>query len=654
MAVQTSPRIPYVAALDGIRGVALVAMLVYHADKSVVGGGYLSVSTFFTLSGFLITTLLLVETASSGRIDLVRFWARRLRRLMPAALLGIALAACFTLLAGTTDQLSRFRWDGLGALFYFANIRFMTTGQTYWEIFTRPSPLQHYWSLSIEEQFYAVYPLLLVAMMGLARLPLRSLRLVLAVLACLSTAIMIGLATSGVAPSRLYYGTDTRAAEFLVGALLATLLVRDGRIQPWRGRGYVAITVAAIAYVIACVLLVQEDSPFLYRGGFALYALCNAALLNAALQPGVVSSVLSWEPFRRLGVVSYGVYIYHWPIYLWLDESRTGLGGLELFALRIGVTFAIAVVSYVALERPVRERRWPTGWVARLAAPVAVAAVAVVVVTTTAGAPGAPPAKRAARASKMPPLGPPFPEGPLRVLTVGDSIAHNVGIGFARQAKFYGRPVTVWNLAEYGCGIGRWPKPGPRRSEVCTDWPQRWRDAVERFRPDLVVIHSGLMDLRNREFPTGTHAPGDEVFDSWLLGEYQLAVDVTSALGARIVWLTTPCFGRTQNSPLIGTGARDPRRVKHLNDVILPTLAAARPDEVTLLDLFARLCPGGRFLEVDPRLGQVRMDSIHLTAAAATDVASWILAETFPSVQMAQGTEAAPVEASRVERAAAN
>jgi peptidoglycan/LPS O-acetylase OafA/YrhL len=276
---------------------------------------------------------------------------------MPAALAGLALVVLYAHFAATPGQLARLPWDAAAALFYFANFRFMTSGHSYWEIFSRPSPLQHYWSLSIEEQFYLVYPALLIGIYVLSARPRRALRAVLVVLMLVSTGLMVGLSVLGVAPARLYYGTDTRASEFLMGALLSALLVRRGEIHPWRGSGFRVVTLLAVGWVAAVVMLVEQDSTFLYRGGFALYSIATLVLINAALQPSAVRTVLSLPPLPWLGAVSYGAYIYHWPIYLWLDAERTGLRDTALLAVQMAVTLGAAAVSYRFFEQPIRAGR---------------------------------------------------------------------------------------------------------------------------------------------------------------------------------------------------------------------------------------------------------------------------------------------------------
>lgn len=637
---------PYVPALDGLRGIALCVMLVYHGHFSWIGGGYLSVSTFFTLSGFLITALLSIEQQNGdGAIDLAAFWGRRLRRLMPAALAGIAVVALYAAVVATPGQLVRLRADALAALLYVANFRFMTSGHSYWEIFSRPSPLQHYWSLSIEEQFYLLYPLLLVGVAALARRGRASLRLVLVTLAVASTATMAALSWSGVETARIYYGTDTRASEFLVGAVLATLLVRDGSLRVWRGRGFAAVNLLATAYVLATVLLVPQDAAFLYRGGFAAYSVATAVLINAALQPGTVTRVLSWRPLVWMGTVSYGAYIYHWPIYLALDASGW-LGGAPLLALQIAATFAAAQLSYVFLERPIRERRWLTGTSAALA-PIGAAAAIVLAIVLVTAAPGDLADRRPKgpwAPTAMPDVTSPARSQVTRVMVLGDSVAWTLGRGFSSWARRNGESAIVWNVAVYGCGLARGHDGSivsPESAQRCDSWPDRLETDVDRFRPDVVVVLSGHWDLVERRLPGSDRldAPGEPRFDDWLLSEYLLAVDIASSHGAHVVWLTAPCLGpEAAHSPLRGTAAIAPESLAHLNRVLLPRLAAARPHRVTLFDLFDRLCPGGKYVAQLPWSHDLRPDGIHIGKRASAKLAGDIIESTWPALGLTPPT----------------
>jgi len=650
------PSLPYSAALDGLRGVAIALVLLFHGEGRLLPGGYLGVSSFFTLSGFLITSLLLLEREGSGRIDLARFWARRLRRLMPAALLGIALAATFVLVAGTPSQRAGFLWDGVAALAYGANFRAMASGTSYWEMFSRPSPLQHYWSLSIEEQFYVVYPLLLLGVAALAGTTRRTLRAVLALLALASTATMIALALSGASNARLYFGTDTRAGEFLIGALLATFLTHDGTLQPWRGRGHGVVALVCAGFAIAAVALADEDAPLLYRGGFTLYALATAGLLNAALAPGVVRSVLAVRPLCLLGRVSYGAYVYHWPVDLYLDAERTTLTGVPLLLLQLTVTLALAVASFVLIERPVRLASGRLARRAAFALPAALAAVLALVVV--AGERRDIEWERALNNARMPQVGLRAPDGPVRILVLGDSVAFNLGMGFTGWAKGTQGKAVVWNVAHYGCGL--FLQPGVdglqgHDGDVCLNWPAFWEEKVDRFAPDVVVIASGVWDLRPR--PVGAPdalRPGDAAFDRELLAVYRRAVDIAGSRGATVVWVNTPCVGPdAAESPLGRTGAMEPQFIAYLNQTLLPALAAARP-AVRVFDLFGAVCPDGRFVRSLDGVHVTRADFLHLSREGAREIARRIVAETVPQFagidltdarQPARVTRAPPVAA---------
>jgi len=229
--------IPFLPGLEGLRGVALAAVLFFHGGFSWAKGGFLGVSTFFTLSGFLITMLLIWEFSTEGRIRLRRFWGRRYRRLMPASLLCLTGVVVFGWLVATPGQLVTLRGDVLASLLYVANWRFIVTQQSYAQVFSAPSPVLHFWSLAIEEQFYLVFPLVVAAVLALAHGSRRALGAVLTVLAVGSLGLMWVLYTPGQDPSRVYYGTGTRAFELLLGALLAIVLSHPAglvlRIPRW-------------------------------------------------------------------------------------------------------------------------------------------------------------------------------------------------------------------------------------------------------------------------------------------------------------------------------------------------------------------------------------------------------------------------------------
>ena len=217
---RSHPTIPYQPALDGLRGAAVAAVLLFHGGH--LTGGYLGVDAFFVLSGYLITSLLVEELATTGTVSLLGFWGRRLRRLLPALLLVLLAVAAYAAVVAPADQLAAIRGDALATLGYVANWRQVFTGNDYFALFASPSPLQHTWSLAIEEQFYLVWPLVMLALnrRRSARAVARRTLALSLVLAAASFVTMLALADPA-DNTRVYYGTDTRAASILIGAALA-------------------------------------------------------------------------------------------------------------------------------------------------------------------------------------------------------------------------------------------------------------------------------------------------------------------------------------------------------------------------------------------------------------------------------------------------
>jgi peptidoglycan/LPS O-acetylase OafA/YrhL/lysophospholipase L1-like esterase len=666
--------LPHVGALDGIRGLAVLGVVVFHAGVTWLPGGFLGVSTFFTLSGFLITSLLLTEELRTGTIDLPRFWAHRIRRLLPAALLAVVLAAvAVAALAGTGAQLRDFRGDGLAALGYVANWRFIAAERSYAELFDAPSPLLHFWSLAIEEQFYLLFPplALLLAKVG------RGSRRVFA------GGLVALLASSSALPrlldfgaDRHYYGTDARAAELLVGALLAVALV--GRPVRNLGLGRAGRLVLGVAGVTALAAMAvtwtrtDQLDAWVSAGGLALYALGSATLIAAAFDPDSPVGVLlgSW-PLRALGRISYGVYLFHWPIFWLLAPPHTALSTPARLVVGTAVTLVLATLSARYVEEPIRRGRWPRRndlpRPARLGlAPLAVATVAVAVLavglaerpderevldaasgtlvvderalpagpvdaspvvplpattatstTTTAPAPTGPLPAKAVR----------WPSRPLRLVMIGDSTALylNVGLnGWGERQGVFGSA----NYARIGCGFGRGgervnhrvPEPVP---EECGWWSWDVPQYLRRTLPDVVVVASGLWDATDRRLDgDGTwRAPGDPVYDTFLLEEYARVADAAHATGAVVVWLDNPpvALGADHLPPATDDFAvNDPARMARL-DALVAEVAATRPwmRVVALSDWF-EAWPGGVF---DPTL---RPDGVHVDEAGGTVVAEWL------------------------------
>ena len=365
----------YEPALDGLRAVAIAGVLAYHAFAAsgidAVRGGFLGVSLFFTLSGFLIASLLLRERTATGGNDLRRFWARRIRRLAPASLVVVAVVI---VLSGPFDVLHARTADAVAATWSVTNWHIILAGQARL-LQTVVGPLGPTWSLAVEEQFY-VGLVLLVVLAAMTRAPRR----VLAVACALGWAVPMILTNvvTGWHPS-LEFGTWARAPELFAGVALA-LWVTGDRPPRWSARAGDVTAGAALAVLVALMLFNDYTPPWLLRGGYGLVALVSAVTILGALAHGRVAGGLAARPLVALGTVSYSLYLVHWPTILVLDEERTGLHGWVLAFVRIGASLVVAVALHVAVERPLRRLRtpwWPTfaAWLGASAA-VTVAAVA--------------------------------------------------------------------------------------------------------------------------------------------------------------------------------------------------------------------------------------------------------------------------------------
>lgn len=357
-----TPTLGYLPALDGIRAVAVAGVLVFHSALNWLPGGFLGVDVFFVLSGFLITSLLLHEVETSGRIDFKAFYLRRSRRLLPALLAVLVVTAAIVLLFAH-DAGAKFREDAVASLFYVTNWWNILGEQSYFEAIGRPPLLQHLWSLGIEEQFYLIWPaVMLFAFRRGGRDRVRKFALIGALA---STFIMFVLSfvwsmPSDNDPSRLYFGTDTHAMTILVGAALATA---------WRPRALpktlslvpkmvlTAIGFAALGLILWSFASVTEDSTLLYRGGFLAFAALCAVLIAVFTHPAIAASkILAVAPLVYLGKRSYGLYLWHWPIFMVTRPGvDIGMTGVPAFALQLVFTFAAAELSYRYLEMPVRN-----------------------------------------------------------------------------------------------------------------------------------------------------------------------------------------------------------------------------------------------------------------------------------------------------------
>jgi peptidoglycan/LPS O-acetylase OafA/YrhL len=373
-------RLPYMSGIDGLRAIAVVAVILYHAEFGFIPGGFLGVEVFLVISGYLITSLLILERVRTGTIDLKEFWTRRARRLLPA--LGVLLLLVTTsALLFARDALFRLNDDVFAALTYSTNWVMIFRQESYFEAFARPPLLRHLWSLAVEEQFYLFFPLIFAGVMflfsqrstGYGQTARRFMGFA-AVALIASTALMWLMYVPYEDPSRVYFGTDTRASGLFVGVALAFAW------QPWRftkslaRQGTITLNVAgfaALGFLTYILLTLGEYDVFLYRGGFLLVSILTAIVIAVTVHPqGALNPVLGNSLFVWIGKRSYGLYLYHWPVFLLMrPEIDIPWSRWPTLFAQIVVTLAITEASYRWIEQPIRRRGFKP-WIAWVTEPL--------------------------------------------------------------------------------------------------------------------------------------------------------------------------------------------------------------------------------------------------------------------------------------------
>jgi peptidoglycan/LPS O-acetylase OafA/YrhL len=595
-------RLRHVPALDGLRGLALLGVLLFHANGALPGG-YLGVDLFFVLSGFLITSLLLAEHRETGRIALAPFWIRRARRLFPALLSLMPIVAIYGRYFARTEELVTVRAQALAALAYVANWQAIFRHQSYWQLFAAPSPLEHTWSLSIEEQFYVVWPLLVSFL--LRRRTERTLLGVCLALGALSMAAMLLVFDPG-NTTRAYLGTDTRMTGILLGAALATLISPNDRFAARTVRALDACgLLAALGLGVAWATL-RGTNPFLYHGGFWLTELAALSLIACAIagDRSVVARALAIRPLTWLGTISYGVYLWHWPVNVFLTTERTHLHGLGLHALRFALTLAIAIVSYRFLEQPIRKHGVPFSRPLYIVPAAVALSVFLVVHATHAEGRSQPPPPTA----QLPSSTPEFVR--FRIAVFGDSTANSLGWSLR---NLHGQGVAVELMGKDGCSM---------LEDTCEG--SKWVDQVRALHPNASIVYLAGVFLYGFHVKGDWHTACRPDWDAKL--ERVLAMRLTElAHEGGIVFAATVPYpvGPYEND-------RSDRREFHervdcINAVIRKS--AERVPGVRLLDVGARLCPGGTCQQDVGASEPVRPDGVHFSIDASKGLAQWVYEE---------------------------
>ncbi len=706
------PTLGHIKGLDGIRAFAVLSIIAFHTGLNSLPGGFYGVDAFFVLSGYLITSLLVKEWHGTGTIRLRRFWAGRARRLLPAlflmvAVVGIVMAVWPQILA-TPNILG----DAVSTVFYYSNWYSIHTGVTYFNLTTQPSPFLHTWSLAIEEQFYLVWPLVVLAVLRLRLRTGRARRThgpgrrysvlgggslkvvptpagggdpawarrrrlhVLFAVSCvgaLASALVMALLAPNGYTTRAYYGTDCRAQALLVGAAISIGLTlwHDGATpRRWFTRLAGALGIVGVIGTGALWMTTSETSTFAFSGGFMVAALAaGCVVLGCVAAPrSVVVRFLELPPFPQWGRISYGVYLWYWPVLLVMTGQRLHWGVYPLFLARVGITVAIAAISYDLVEMPIRRgalRHWRS-WVA---APIgAAAAIAAVFISTLVpvgaaelqGSPitlpqpatstttpdsvpgsgsGSTPTTGATTTTTTAPLptfltpAPPALTGGrtkrIKVLVVGDSIAGTLAVGLAQVADRDNVQIVDEGLP--GCSVSTQQKihvanwvlpPGP----PCDNGNPNaifdtWRAWVDAWNPD-VVIYAARSETFDQEVAGNWENLGQPSFDSYLSSRFRQAVSVLGSRGAAVVLMTSPYYD-SGVSPLGGAWPEDALSRVDTDNSIMRAVATSDAAgsgpgpgsgaKVYVFDLNAAVSPGHRYSATVGSVNVRCADGVHFT-----------------------------------------
>ncbi|MEZ5142279.1 MAG: acyltransferase family protein [Acidimicrobiales bacterium] len=646
-------RFPYLPGFDGIRGIGVVLMLLWHAQVTWIGDGTLFVlELFFVLSGFLITSLFIVEHHNTDRIDLKRFWTRRFRRLFPALIGIFPLVAVYAAWFASQVELSKIRGDGISSILYFSNWYFIFSGSSYFEGFATPSPFRHTWSLSIEEQFYLMVALVVAFgfvkwghhrkrwMYGALAISIAS-ALWMALLTRIGQLTAEGLWPFGIDPdslpegvriffnfqgtgdpSRVYYGTDTRLQGSMMGVFMAFLLIRLdlSKLKNWMVE---AASVVGILGLLAMFLLIPKNSGWIYYGGFFLADVLTALAIVSLMAPHkpLIVRGLGWKPFVYVGTLSYSIYVWHWPIFVFLDESRIPVRGWQFDAVRIGASFVVGFVSFKLYENPIRIRGLRDNR-RRLAAAVSIVVVIAgfLLATGNAGV-----QERSITRSA---------DGRAVVLFAGDSMAHTLALdvnlsGADRAAGVQAELATV-----LGCGIGDADSivggQAVKRNPECKEWETLWPSQVQKVNPAVSIVIAWGWDLYDRRIPdaNGDYREvevGSDEWKQWYEATIQSGIDKLTARGGKVALTTLPCIDLDADVPNHpNPESAEPHRVKAMNEAIMDVAARNRATTF-VMDVNKLMCPDGSHYRAKIDGKQMSDDGLHFTPDGAAYVWSWMV-----------------------------
>ena len=610
-------RMGYQPALDGLRALSVIAVILYHAGIHWMPGGFIGVEVFFVVSGFLITSLLIDEQHVSGKVSLKQFWIRRARRLLPA-LFTMLIASLMAVTFFAKDSAPDFRQDVLPALGYFSN---------WWQIYFVDTPyfaanslpmLRHLWSLAVEEQWYVLWPIAFVFVLGNKRIP----RWISAVvIGLLAAAVMVGTALAFTADNEtrinfLYLSTITRSSGLLLGAALACVwhpwkkaVVRFARVRSGFADVLALGALATLGYISAFIHVADEQ---LYRGGLAAATVASAVIIAVVVRSGksLVKRALSFPLLVEIGRRSYGLYLWHWPIFV--------VTGARLSSIRLAYALTATVIInefvYQFIETPARKgaignwlrqrrqlsamrRRLPIALTAVLAALVGVTSMqlsgiqardvsvdtgntdVVFVVPTTMPTTGTTVANTPVTSSTLAKL-------PRRMVIVGDSQAHSLAVnkpsGIDKTFVITNGSIDGCGVYDRGVGIGGTSGKFRRNFANCKGFETKWANSAAQAKADVALVVVGaweVMDLQINSFLFKVNTvPADTMFKTQL----QRGIDALRKQNVAVALLEVACMRPVESKggpvpPLPQRG--DDTRTGHLN-ALMREVAAPENDGV--------------------------------------------------------------------------
>jgi len=601
----------HLPGIDVLRGVSVLAVILYHFEVPLFKGGYLGVDLFMVISGFLITTSLLELESKPRRLR--EFYLRRARRLLPgvfALIIAVVVASSFLM---PQIALGGLRWDAIWSLGYSVNWRFIATSASYFDTVSPPSPFRHLWSLAIEEQFYLVWPVMFFLMP-------RRIRMWVVTMLAMGSAVLMHVLKTPADPFRVYYGTETRAQALLIGALLALVI---GRFQVEMGSKKLKVLVWLSALIVGFAFFAANpEKSFMYSGPHMLIALCGAVLVaGAAIVPDrSISGVAAW--IGAIGRRSYSLYLWHWPIIVLLSERYVDLAGWRLQVARVALIVVLSELSFQLFEMGAQQYlRSPKRVIFSSLSGCFVSLV--VLTAVTADAKSIPTyleqnrrVDQIAAASDRP-----------FVRIIGDSVVESLRSGYEQAARDLGLRLELIVIS--GCGIQR-GAPVSDLGEVyapsldCPATVASVLAGVDRTDKADVLIWQAAWDSQNREVDGKKLFVGTD--DSALIALLRSTATEYLSLGERVVIVTTA--ERASNSTLIPDPPQGPELTRFLGSIAnIRRAAAVESDAIHYVDLNEFIC-GGKSPCRDVSESGTRFrpsDGIHYEGPENPVVAGWIL-----------------------------